>query len=96
LPGTPLADGAKTGTEIRLLDRGPEALLSDFSEDVRNGRLPQAQRLYVPGTTLSLGPGQTRTQRWPLSRTRGWYDLVITVAGDLHFEYRYAGHLENG
>jgi len=47
-------------------------------------------------TTLSLGPGQTQTQRWSLSGTRSWYDLVITVAGDPHFEYRYAGHLENG
>jgi phospholipase C len=38
----------------------------------------------------------TQTERWSLSRTRGWYDLLITVEGDPRFEYRYAGHLENG
>ena len=48
------------------------------------------------GTSLSLRPGAATTERWSLSRTRGWYDLVITVAGDPHFKYRYAGHLENG
>jgi phospholipase C len=47
-------------------------------------------------TTLSIEPGQTQTRHWSLSRTRGWYDLVITVQGDPHFTYRYAGHLENG
>jgi phospholipase C len=47
-------------------------------------------------TTLSIEPGQTQTRRWPLARTRGWYDLVVTVQGDPNFTYRYAGHLENG
>lgn len=45
---------------------------------------------------LSLKPGEAETERWSLSRTRGWYDLIITVAGDPPFEYRYAGHLEDG
>ena len=45
---------------------------------------------------LPLDPGQMQTEQWSLSRTRGWYDLVITVQGDPLFEYRYAGHLENG
>jgi len=45
---------------------------------------------------LSLKPGDTRTERWSLSRTRGWYDLIITVQNDPHFEYRNAGHLEDG
>jgi phospholipase C len=31
-----------------------------------------------------------------LERTRGWYDLVVTVQGDPEFAYRYAGHLETG
>jgi phospholipase C len=26
----------------------------------------------------------------------GWYDLIVTVAGDPTFKYRLAGHLENG
>jgi phospholipase C len=47
-------------------------------------------------TTFTIKPGEAETKQTSLSRTRGWYDLVITVAGDPHFEYRYAGHLENG
>jgi phospholipase C len=47
-------------------------------------------------TKLSLRPGETGRTQWPLARTRGWYDLVVTVEGDSRFEYRYAGHLENG
>ncbi|MBQ1028501.1 phospholipase C, phosphocholine-specific [Micromonospora sp. C97] len=45
---------------------------------------------------LSLRPGETERAQWPLSRTHGWYDLTVSVAGDAAFEYRYAGHVENG
>jgi phospholipase C len=52
---------------------------------------------YASRTTkLSIKPGDAKTERWSLSHTRGWYDLVITVRSDPHLEYRYAGHLENG
>jgi phospholipase C len=52
---------------------------------------------YTPrATTLSLRPGQAGTERWSLSPTRGWYDLLVTVQGDPQFQHRYAGHLENG
>jgi phospholipase C len=47
-------------------------------------------------TTLSLRPGASRTHKWSLHRAHGWYDLAVTVDGDDAFEYRYAGHLENG
>ena len=47
-------------------------------------------------TTLTLAPGGAKAQRFSLERTRGWYDLVVTVQDDPQFEYRYAGHLENG
>jgi phospholipase C len=46
--------------------------------------------------TLSLAPGKTSSRSWPLARTRGWYDLVVTVDGDADYRYRAAGHLENG
>jgi phospholipase C len=26
----------------------------------------------------------------------GWYDLIVTVAGDPSFAYRLAGHVETG
>jgi phospholipase C len=31
-----------------------------------------------------------------LNQTFGWYDLIITVAGDPTFKYRLAGHVETG
>ena len=48
------------------------------------------------GTRVPIEPGTTRIEQWSLARSRGWYDLVITAQGDPNFEYRYAGHLENG
>jgi phospholipase C len=45
-------------------------------------------------TRISLAPGQTRTERHSVARTRGWYDL--TVSAGTTAEHRYAGHLENG
>jgi phospholipase C len=47
-PGTPLADKAKTGTEIVKQNRDPEALLADFRADVRAGRLPQVTWIVAP------------------------------------------------
>ena len=47
-PGTPLADKAKTGTNINVLGRDPEALLSDFRADVQNGRLPAVSWIVAP------------------------------------------------
>ncbi|MET8252161.1 phosphocholine-specific phospholipase C [Micromonospora sp. NPDC005197] len=46
--------------------------------------------------TLALRPGQAERATWELTRTHGWYDLTLTVAGDAGFVYRYAGHVENG
>jgi len=70
---------------LQISNRGSERA----TVTVRNGYTSQ-------GVALSLAPGGTKTERYSLSRTRGWYDLVITVQGDPHFEYRYAGHFENG
>jgi len=47
-PGNPLADKAKTGTNVNALGRDPEALLSDFREDVRKGRLPAVSWIVAP------------------------------------------------
>jgi phospholipase C len=45
---------------------------------------------------LTLRPGETRTLRWPLVLSRGWYDLTLALPDHVGAEYRYAGHLENG
>jgi len=55
-----------------------------------------ADRYSSKATRLSLRPGDSKSPDWSLSRTHGWYDLTVTVAGDHAFEYRYAGHLETG
>jgi len=47
-PGEPWADKAKTGTEVKALDRDPERLLDGFRDDVSNGRLPQVSWLVPP------------------------------------------------
>jgi phospholipase C len=47
-------------------------------------------------TERSLRPTDRFSRRWTLHRTSGWYDLTITVASDLDFEYRLAGHVEDG
>jgi phospholipase C len=59
-------------------------------------RLAVRDRYGARTRTRSLGPGETATEQWSLSRSRGWYDLVVTVDGDPHFQRRYAGHVETG
>jgi phospholipase C len=62
----------------------------------RRVRLAVRDRYGARTRTRSLGPGETATEQWSLSRSRGWYDLVVTVDGDPHFQRRYAGHVETG
>ncbi|MDO9103506.1 MAG: phospholipase C, phosphocholine-specific [Methylovulum sp.] len=47
-PGDPLADFAKTGTEIKAHNRNPHKLLDIFRDDVRNGKLPQVSWIAAP------------------------------------------------
>jgi len=46
--GTPLADKAKTGTNILSNNRDPFRLLDIFREDVRLGKLPQVSWIVAP------------------------------------------------
>ncbi len=47
-PGEPLADYAKTGTEIKAHHRNPHKLFDIFREDVRSGNLPQVSWIAAP------------------------------------------------
>ena len=47
-PGTPLADRAKSGTEIKFQNRDPMQLLADFQADVAADRLPQVSWIAAP------------------------------------------------
>jgi phospholipase C len=55
-----------------------------------------SDRYSSRSTALAIAPGATKTLQLSLHRTRGWYDLTVAVDNDGAFEYRYAGHLENG
>ena len=46
--------------------------------------------------TELLEPGQHIDHDWSLNAFHGWYDLIVRVDGDAAFEYRLAGHVENG
>jgi phospholipase C len=49
LPGTPLADRARTGTNILAHDREqPDTLMDQFRQDVRRGTLPQVSWIVAP------------------------------------------------
>ena len=43
-----------------------------------------------------LNMGATVQQRWSLNRSRGWYDLRLSVEGDADYFCQLAGHVENG
>jgi phospholipase C len=47
-------------------------------------------------TTRLLGRQETFEGEVSLEEFHGWYDLIVTVAGDPTFKYRLAGHVETG
>jgi len=46
--------------------------------------------------TKAMAPGAVFTQDWVLTSATGWYDIMITVAEDAAFAWRFAGHVEDG
>ncbi|HST64917.1 MAG TPA: phospholipase C, phosphocholine-specific [Mycobacteriales bacterium] len=78
-------DEDDTGISLRLRNPGRHRL----QVTVRDGYGSRPR-------TRSLGAGEAVTERWSLARSRGWYDLVVTVQGEAHFRRRYAGHVETG
>ena len=47
-------------------------------------------------STRLLQPHETFEDELSLDQFHGWYDLIVTVAGDPTFKYRLAGHVETG
>jgi phospholipase C len=78
-------DPADDEVQLALANRGSASL-----------ELTVRDRYGSPAVTRTVRPGETLRRAWSLDRTRGWYDLTVTVQGDDAFEQRYAGHLENG
>ena len=46
--------------------------------------------------TRTLQPHDSFEDELSLEKFHGWYDLIVTVAGDTTFKYRLAGHVETG
>jgi phospholipase C len=90
--------GSQTRLDIRTRydERDNEIVLEVTNRGSARVEVAVCDRYSSKITKLSLRPGDTKAPEWSLSRGRGWYDLTVTVAGDHAFEYRYAGHLENG
>lgn len=70
--GSPLAEAAKTGTEVRQLNRDPRQLLSDFRADVKAGRLPQVSWIAAP-------EAYTEHPNWPTD-FGAWYIAQVLDA----------------
>ena len=47
-------------------------------------------------TVCDVDPGETLVQRFPLTRSFGWYDFTLTADSDPSFRTQLAGHLESG
>jgi len=87
---------ANLAVEAASHDRRDEFQLTIQNRGSQPAEVDVLDRYSSRRTRLSLDPGQARTEHWQLSRSRGWYDLTITVADHPRFRYRYAGHIENG
>jgi phospholipase C len=95
--------GGDPGTSHAKLDVEPSYDLghNTIVLAISNGGSERARVMVRDGyasrrTELSLDPGATDRSHWSWSRTRGWYDLVVTTPGDPSLEYRFAGHVEDG
>jgi phospholipase C len=77
-------------------ERGPGITLRLANPGPRRVRVSLRDGYGSRLRTRILGAGQSATEQWSLARSRGWYDLSVTVEGDPHFTRRYAGHVETG
>ena len=65
LPGSPLANGAKVGTNIKTQGDNPQGLLDIFRNDVNSGKLPQVSWIVAP-------EAYTEHPNWP-PNYGAWY-----------------------
>jgi phospholipase C len=53
-------------------------------------------KTHGPHRRKTHEPQHTFKDKFALDRFGGWYDLIVTVAGDPSFRYQLAGHVETG
>jgi phospholipase C len=73
----------------------------DITLELRNAGKASCQVSVLNGytqqtETLTLRAGEARSRQWRLDETHGWYDLLVEVEADAHFQRHIAGHLETG
>ena len=90
--------GATSGLDVRARHDGRhnEIVLDVKNRGTATSVVTLSSRYSARSTKLTLKPGAAQVERWSVERTRGWYDVVVKLRNDATFEYRYAGHVENG
>ncbi|MCW2522488.1 MAG: phospholipase phosphocholine-specific [Frankiales bacterium] len=89
-----------THVEVRLAATGTSAQPRLTLIATNGGAAPRS--VTVTGldgrpVVLNLRPGATGTTTLdPWASQHGWYDLTVSLAGQLAYLRRFAGHLENG
>ena len=73
-----------------------EIALAIANRAVRAGEIHVTDRYSGETFQTLLTPRKKLSKKWQSLRHYGWYDFVITVEHDAEFEYRLAGHVENG
>jgi phospholipase C len=79
--------GVATGGSIALKITNLTA--NDADVEVLDAYTGKSNTSHLKGNQSSQG-------ELSLGEFFGWYDLIITVAGDTTFQYRLAGHVETG
>jgi phospholipase C len=90
------ADHANVHVRVEYDERHGQLTLRLTNRGHERARVTVTNQYTSHGSGFTLSPGETDAKTWSLERTGGWYDLVVEVSGDAQFNYRVAGHVENG
>jgi phospholipase C len=79
------------------ISQGPGVVALKISNVSGNKAQVSVLDAYTGNSLTHQLPHQgTFATELPLVQFHGWYDLIVTVAGDPNFKYRLAGHVETG
>ncbi len=71
--------------------------LSITNEDTKTITVMVADNSYKTGTTTKIIlPGTTATIKMVLTKSFGWYDVIVKAKGYNNFKKQFAGKVENG
>ncbi|WP_159979707.1 MULTISPECIES: phosphocholine-specific phospholipase C [unclassified Novosphingobium] len=78
------------GVELRMLNRGERSVTVTAVMDAAYPISGQRSR------RVTIAPGQQVKDLWTLQASDNWYDLSVSIDGDIRFLRRFAGKVENG